>query len=79
MKYTKMADANETPAQGEPLARATLGANFTHLVEAFPKNDCTNRIVIFKQQHISKIKCYLLIQICCDTIDLAVIEGPLNT
>ena len=31
------ADANETTAQCEPLERATLGDNFTHLVEAFPK------------------------------------------
>ena len=33
----KRAMQQEQTADGEPLARATLGANFTHLVEAFPK------------------------------------------
>tara|TARA_Y100000004_G_scaffold195925_1_gene264343 strand:- start:750 stop:1772 length:1023 start_codon:yes stop_codon:yes gene_type:complete len=33
----KRANYTEETADGEPLARATIGANFTHLVEAFPK------------------------------------------
>ena len=33
----KRANYREQTADGEPLARATIGANFTHLVEAFPK------------------------------------------
>tara|TARA_Y100001937_G_C7102234_1_gene323101 strand:- start:60 stop:1085 length:1026 start_codon:yes stop_codon:yes gene_type:complete len=33
----KRAVGQEDTADGEPLARATLGANFTHLAEAFPK------------------------------------------
>ena len=33
----KRATQQEDTADGEPLARATIGANFTHLAEAFPK------------------------------------------
>ena len=33
----KRATQQEETADGEPLARATIGANFTHLAEAFPK------------------------------------------
>ena len=36
-EVNRMASEDEKLVQGEPLARATLGANFTHLVEAFPK------------------------------------------
>jgi len=72
------ADANETPAQGEPLARATLGANFTHLVEAFPKSIAPVDLSYSNNNAIAKLSVTFSYRYAVTPADLAVTgaSGP---